>query len=260
MKICRVIFSTNRIEYLTRTLKSQLYLNWEGCEVDSVFIDDYPMGRDDLFIDTLVRKYGYNQVYLHQENLGLSVTWTEFWNLIRDKDYDYVWHQEDDVEILEPIKILDLVALLQQDPGLSQIVLKRQKWYGNELETAARDNDRIFQNYRYEFEKVDFSPMASLYSLDRVKFPYSAFYKKNFPQTNWGDINFNEGMVGKALFMELGLRSGHLKNSNGQNLINHIGEYFTGKRVLPDEPHYYEQFARYDPAKKYNSKTGENWE
>ena len=60
--------------------------------------------------------------------------------------------------------------------------------------------------------------------------------------------------------MELGLKSGHLKNSNGQNLINHIGEYFTGKRVLPDEPHYYEQFARYDPAKKYNSKTGENWE
>jgi hypothetical protein len=259
MKICRVIFSTNRIEYLKRTLTAQQNLNWEECKVDSIFIDDYPTNRDDLFVSQLVRKFGYNEVYLHKQNLGLSVTWTKFWNLIRDRDYDYIWHQEDDVEILEPVRILDLVALLQKNPNFSQVVLKRQKWYPTEEESCAKDTDGIFQNYRCENASLIFSPMASLYSIDRVRFPYSEFYKTNFPDTNLASINFNEGMVGKALAMELGLTSAHLKNSLGGNLVNHIGEYFTGRRVLPNEPNY-EQFAHYDPKKRYNSKTGANWE
>jgi hypothetical protein len=259
MKICQVIFSTNRIEYLKRTLAAQRNLNWEGFTVDRIFIDDYPRGRDDLFLTELVRTYGYNEVHLHQTNLGLSVTWTEFWNLIRDRDYDYVWHQEDDVEILEPIRVMDLVALLQQDPGLSQIVLKRQKWYFNESDSRALDTDWTYLNYRYEKTSLIFSPMASLYSTERVHFPYSDWYKQYYPGTNFSEINLNEGMVGKALAEGFGLVSGHLKASTGANLVNHIGEYFVGKRVLPNEPSY-EQFSRYDPDKKYDSKTGADWE
>jgi hypothetical protein len=258
MKICQVIFSTNRVEYLKRTLKAQHRLNWEGCEVDRIFIDDYPNGRDDLFLTELVKAYGYNETYLHQQNLGLSVTWTEFWNLIRNREYDYVWHQEDDVEILESIKIMDLVVLLQQDPGLSQVVLKRQKWYPNEEESRALPNDWTYLNYRYERGSLIFSPMASLYSTERVRFSYSNWYKQHYPDTNFSEINLNEGMVGKALAEGYGLVSGHLKASTGANLVNHIGEYFVGKRVLPNEPSY-EQFAQYDPDKKYDSKTGAAW-
>ena len=258
MKICQVIFSTNRVEYLKRTLKAQRRLNWEGCEVDRIFIDDYPNGRDDLFLTELVKAYGYNETYLHQQNLGLSVTWTEFWNLIRNRGYDYVWHQEDDVEILESIKIMDLVVLLQQDSGLSQVVLKRQKWYPNEEESRALPNDWTYLNYRYERGSLIFSPMASLYSTERVRFSYSNWYKQHYPDTNFSEINLNEGMVGKALAEGYGLVSGHLKASTGANLVNHIGEYFVGKRVLPNEPSY-EQFAHYDPDKKYDSKTGEVW-
>lgn len=258
MKICQVIFSTNRVEYLKRTLKAQHHLNWEGCEVDKIFIDDYPNSRDDLFLTELVRAYGYTETYLHQQNLGLSVTWTEFWNLIRDRGYDYVWHQEDDVEILESIKIMDLVVLLQQDPGLSQVVLKRQKWYPNEEESRALPNDWTYLNYRYERGSLIFSPMASLYSTERVRFSYSNWYKQHYPNTNFSEINLNEGMVGKALAEGYGLVSGHLKASTGANLVNHIGEYFVGKRVLPNEPSY-EQFAQYDPDKKYDSKTGAAW-
>ena len=258
MKICQVIFSTNRIEYLKRTLKAQHYLNWEGCEVDKIFIDDYPNGRDDLFLSELVKAYEYNEIYLHQQNLGLSVTWTEFWNLIRDRGYDYVWHQEDDVEILESIKIIDLVVLLQQDPGLSQVVLKRQKWYPNEEESQALPNDWTYLNYRYERGSLIFSPMASLYSTERVRFSYSNWYKQHYPDTNFSEINLNEGMVGKALAEGYGLVSGHLKASTGANLVNHIGEYFVGKRVLPNEPSY-EHFAHYDPDKRYDSKTGAAW-
>ena len=78
---------------------AQRHLNWEGCTVDKIFIDDFPAGRNDVFISNLAETFGYKEQYLHKENLGLSVTWSEFWNLIKDRNYDYVWHQEDDVTI-----------------------------------------------------------------------------------------------------------------------------------------------------------------
>ena len=258
MKICRVIFSTNRIEYLTKTLFAQQNLNWQGCEVHSIFIDDYPKGRDDMFITNMVRFFGYKEIYLHQENKGLSVTWSEFWNLIRNRDYDYIWHQEDDIEILEPIKILDLIELLNQDSKASQVVLERQKWYPREEETRALDSDFIFKNYRYDRTSKLFSPMASLYSIDKVRFSYSDWYQTLFPNSKLSKTNLNEGFIGNALVSEFGLCSIHLKNSLGNNIINHIGEYFTGRRVLPNEPNY-EQFSCYDPNKRYDSKTGEDW-
>jgi hypothetical protein len=259
MKICQVIFSTNRIEYLTKTLAAQRLLDFSGCHVDKIFIDDFPKGRDDLFITELVKVYGYKEIYLHRENLGLSVTWTEFWNLVKTRDYDYIWHQEDDVEILQPVKILDLIELLNQDQELSQIVLERQAWYPHEKDPTALDTDHIFKEYRYERESFIFSPLASLYPTSRVHVDYSSWYKKHFPDNNYHKINFNEGMVGKVLINQFNLKSGHLKDKDGKNLVNHIGEYFVGKRVLPDEP-YYEKFSRYIPEQRYNSKTGENWE
>jgi len=258
-KICQVIFSTNRVEYLSRTLIAQQHLNFHGCEVDKIFIDDFPLGRNDLLIRKLVNAFGYHEVYLHEKNQGLSVTWTEFWNLIRDRDYDYVWHQEDDVEILEPVNMLDLIELLQLDPTLSQVVLKRQPWYFSDPAVEAKDTDWTYRKYRYEKNSVIFSPMASLYSIDKARFNYNQWYREHYPSENWHDINFNEGMVGKALYEDTRLISGHLKNEFGNNIVNHIGEYFVGQRVLPNEPHY-DQFAMYNPEKKYNSRNGQEYQ
>lgn len=254
-RVCQVIFSTNRLDYLIPTLEAQRNLDFEGCTVDKIFFDDYPRDRDDKALQELVQSYGYTEVYLHQRNEGLSSTWVEFWNLIRDRDYDYVWQQEDDVEILEPIKVLDLIDLLTKDTMLGQVVLKRQAWYPDEPETQALDSDWFFKQYRYERESLIFSPMASLYAIDKVRFDYSKWYYDRNPADNLHNINWNEGMLGKALWQHFGLVSGHLKTAQGQNLINHIGEYFVGKRALPGEPNY-DRFKAFDPDKKYYSRTG----
>lgn len=263
MKVCQVIFSSNRIEYLMRTLRANRNnLNFEGCNVHKIFIDDYPEGRDDFFIRGLVEMYGFNEIHLHGENRGLSVTWTEFWNLIRDRDFDYVFHQEDDVEILYPVKVMDLISLLQQDLSLSQVVLKRQKWYEEEPETVALPDDWTFHlsdyHYRYEKKSLIFSPMASLYSIERVKFNLKQWLENNYPETNLSSVNLNEGLIGKTFHECSGLVSGHLKHASGKNLINHIGDYFVGKRVLPGEPNY-ERFECFDPLKRYNSRTGSEY-
>lgn len=259
MKICSVIFSSNRIEYLSKTLEARQKINWDGCQVDHILIDDMPYNRHDTLIKKLCYAFNIHEVYLHEENKGLSVTWSEFWKLIADRDYDFVWHMEDDVLITESFQMTDIMGLLLNDPNLTQICLKRQKWYSNEPETTALETDRFWQyHYRYEHDTTIFSPMASLYHMNIVRYPYSKWYKDHYPNTNLSEINLNEGMIGKLWAEEYGMRGGRLKTKDGLPMCHHIGEWFTGKRVLPNEPNY-SDFAKYDPFKKYCSRTGNPW-
>jgi hypothetical protein len=247
-KICQVVFSTNRLEYLIPTLKSQSNLNFYGCEVHKIFIDDYPKTRNDLLISALVNLYGYDELILHKENLGLSATWTEFWNLVKDRDYDYIFHMEDDVEILEPVLVTDLIELLEQDNEISQVQLARQAWYFTDIDPESLETDIVYKNFRYEKGHRIFSPMASLYPLSITKIPYKNYYEHNH----------NEGAVAGILANYYGKTSAKVKNFYGRKIINHIGDWFVGKRVLPNEPGY-EQFSHYDPDVKYNSKDGSKY-
>lgn len=245
-KLCHVIFSTNRLEYLIPTLKSIKNLNFENCDVHRIFIDDYPKTRNNIELTNLVTNYGFNEVILHDENKGLSVTWSEFWELIKDRDYDYVFHQEDDVKILEEVKITDLINLLQHDKQLSQTRLTRQAWYHSEQDPTSLETDFVYKNFRYAKSSLIFSPMASLYSHTLTKIPYRQIH----------NINLNEGMLGNILYRQFGMITGEIKNSQGKNIVEHIGEWFVGKRVIQGEPGY-ENFSRYNPDIKYSSRTGE---
>ena len=248
-KICQVVFSTNRLEYLIPTLGYQRNLNFYGCEVHKIFIDDYPKTRNNTLIRELVKLYGYDEIILHEENKGLSATWTEFWNLIKDRNYDYVFHMEDDVRILETVLVTDLIEILQNDPSMSQVQLARQAWYDHETNPVAEEDDIVYKNFRYKKNSLIFSPMASLYNHNITKINYN----ENC------DYNLNEGLVGKILYEKLGLTSANVKNFHGKNIIEHIGNWFVGKRVLPNEPGY-DRFGHFNPDVKYNSKNGSLYE
>ena len=86
MKVCHVVFSTNRIEFLKKTFKANEKFDYTGLDVHHLFIDDYPMGRDDNFIKEFAESYGYNEIILHKENLGITKTWQELFDLIKDRD------------------------------------------------------------------------------------------------------------------------------------------------------------------------------
>jgi hypothetical protein len=96
--------------------------------------------------------------------------------------------------------------------------------------------------------------------MDRVRFDYKAWYAQAYPNDPvFQQTNINEAIIGKALIEGFGLSAMHLKGRNGQHLIEHIGDYTYGKKVLPHEPGY-EGFARYDPNVKYVSRTGQLYE
>ena len=249
-RICHVVFSTNRIEYLTKTFESQKkYVDYSGVNVHHIFIDDYPLGRDDTYIKSLASLYGYNEIILHTENKGITRTWQEFFDLIKDRNYDYILHNEDDVELLDNIKIIDLIELLKKDNTLSQVQLKRQNWYHYETEPVGpKETDIISNGYRLEKGRF-FSMLFSLYPAWISKIP---FLEKtgNCP---------SEWVVADYLSSNYSLWAAVLKKSDGSPLIKHIGEYTIGKRVEENEIGW-ENFSHLaDPTIKYCSKSGIPW-
>jgi len=249
MKICKVIWSTNRLQYLIRTLDSfKKNLSFGDHEVYGIFIDDYPKDRDDELIRTIAQHYGYDKVVLHQENIGLTATWTETNKILNEIKCDYIWHQEDDVELLYPLEIDTCIDLLKSDDMLSQVSMKRQAWYWGELENpvTVEPDDVEFGNYRYNRKQEHFWTMSSCY-------PY---YISQFPYKEMSGFDTSEGIVMSCLKQYYNLYSAVLKTDQGTEIVNHIGQVTQGKRISKEGDPSYDFFSWMDPLKRYDSRSG----
>jgi hypothetical protein len=119
------------------------------------------------------------------------------------------------------------------------------------------ETDEIFPSFRGEFNdgKVFFTPIASLYPIDRVQFNYHGFYVEHYAhEPIFQNANINEALIGKALLESYGMLSMHLKSREGRNLIEHIGKYTIGQKLLPHEPGF-DAWKHLDPTIKYVSGT-----
>lgn len=254
MNVLHVIFSTNRFCYLARTLASARNLDWTGVNRHGLFFDDYPLNRNDALIQTMAQQAGFDEQILHQENQGLSVTWEELNSILRERNYNYVLHQEDDVELLQTVKVAQLIEIFADNPGLSMIKLKRNVWYEREAQGFydvphnAQQTGEYLLSRNLEGTRDDFNTMFSL---------YPAWIARETTPDRLG-CNPNEGDMAAYLNTHHRLRTATLSNMDGSNIVRHIGEYFQGKRVLEGEPAH-ELFSMYDPEKKYCSRTGKPW-
>ncbi len=244
MKILHVIFSCNRIKYLTKTLDSLKNLDYGDHQVDRLIIDDYPRTRNPAIFNLLCKVHGFNSL-LQPDNLGLSVTWTNFFEFLKNTEYDYILHQEDDVVLLQPTKVDDLIQVLESDPKMASVVLQRQPWYFTETETRVESTDIQVRNYLYSKNIKTFPIIFSLYKKSIVEYPFKDYWK----------FNLNEGMIMVYLSHFEQMYSATLKGLNGENLIEHIGEETKGKRILEGEPNW-EKFAHMDPNRVYSSRNG----
>lgn len=256
MKVCKILWSTNRLEYLIPTLKSQRdMLDFSHCEVDGIFIDDMPKGRHDGTMFELAKAFGYTEIVLHQQNMGLPHMWNSTFDLLKERDYDYVYLSEDDVIFNQPVKIIDLAQILHDNKNFSQVCLTRQKWYDFEEETQALETDIIFNSshslsteYRVELSEAYFWSLASFFPRAIADIPHREVV---------GEKNLSEYVVAASL-KQMNMKTCKLKSSEGHNIVNHIGEYSVGKRAEPGDPRY-EDFAAFHPEKKYSSRHGNLW-
>ena len=244
MKILHVVFSCNRIKYLTKSLESWENLDYGDHQVDRLLIDDYPRNRNEAIFDLLGKAHNFC-FKLNDENLGLSVNWSQFFDWLKTTDYDYVLHQEDDVVLAQPIKIDDLIDALESDPNMASVVLQRQPWYFHEEPSKIEPTDTQIGRYYYSKNTKTFPIIFSLYRKNITEYPFQEYWK----------FNLNEGMIMVYLDWFHKMYSASLKGPIGEALIEHIGEESTGKRLLEGEPNW-ERFSHMDPTRVYSSRDG----
>lgn len=247
INVCQVMFSTNRVDYLNRTLSSiEQNVSYEGINVHKIFIDDYPMGRDDNEITSIAKKYNFNEIILHYTNMGITSTWEEFFQLVKDRNYDYIFHHEDDVELLQKIKLTDMIELLQNNENIYQVQLKRNNWYSHEdnKKYEITESDISFKDYFYEKQTTYFWMLFSMYP----KWVSEIDFKS---KTGWCP---SESVIPWAL-KEKNMVGAILKSKDGFNLVNHFGETTKGKRVNENEPGW-ESFKYAKADRLYYSRNG----
>jgi len=139
-----------------------------------------------------------------------------------------------------------LIDFLEENKEFCQINLKRNPWYDFELNKPAITwEDKFFREYRYDVRDDYFWTMASLYPSWVTKEPVK----------DVEGCNLAEYPVMKYFKEQHKMKMAILKNQDGSNLVEHIGVYSQGKRVLEGEPGW-EGFKWFDPNKRYDSKTG----
>lgn len=248
-KVCQIVFSTNRFPYLNRTLNAMKTLvDVSGIELHKIMIDDYPLNRDDDIVTSFAKRYGFNELILHEKNMGITSTWDHFFQTIKDRDYDYIFHHEDDVEPTQPIKILDMIELLEENKELYQVQLKRNNWYLHENEEfGIKETDVKFKDFYYETQSNYFNMLFSV---------YPAWISREDYKQELG-VCPSEGMISHHLSRKYNMKGAYLKDSQGNFLVNHFGETTRGKRVNDGEPGS-DSFGSkvFDPSRLYNSRTG----
>lgn len=246
MKILHVIFSTNRLKYLTKSINSLNLLDYSGHTVDRLIVDDYPKTRNNRIFELIGAAHNF-KLTLNSENLGLSVNWSNFFDWLATQDYDYILHQEDDVLLNSPVSLNDLLNVLESDQKIASVVLQRQPWYFHEQPFKLEESDIPWNNGQYHYYKntATFPIIFSLYRKSIIEYPFRDYWK----------FNLNEGMIMVYLNHFYQMYSVMLKNSMGGHLIEHIGEESIGKRVLEGEPNW-EQFAHINPDIPHSSRNG----
>ena len=247
MKVTILFFSTSRYEYLFPMLESfEKQLNFEGLDIYKIFIDDYPKNRDMILLEYLKNKYKFDKMILNDKNLGYSVSWKKAWESIPE-DTDYVYHQEDDLEILDKVNVNDMIDILQNsDTELHQVFLKRNIVYSgdndfvrlieeNRLGKETEVNGKSIVTFNHKW----FIPHCTLYPFWITKLPL--------------DHNPQEGVIMKSILIHKpGSQSAMFGKRLDKNRIQHIGEYNQGQKCLEGEPGY-TVFGKYDKDKSYYS-------
>ena len=173
-KIAVIIMSTNRYDYLERTLDSlKKRVSFAGCCLaDIIVIDDYPARRDALWMKRLESTYGITRVIEHESNQGLPKTWKHAWDIVRaETSYEWIFQVEDDVEFVKDLGIKDLLEAYVTSPvPLTQLALKRQPCYDDAVDIVTHVNSGLHGTEHPGFvtQSRYFMTMAALYPREIV--------------------------------------------------------------------------------------------
>lgn len=124
MNVALVVITDGRGEYLERCLPTLPALQ------HSILIDDSGDEEYGKWCDML----DFDQIVHHSRRCGLAASVKTAWSTVsRSTDAEHIFHVEEDFTFPQPPPVDEMADLLNGDPWLAQVVLKRQAWSPEEM-------------------------------------------------------------------------------------------------------------------------------
>jgi hypothetical protein len=146
------------------------------------------------------------------------------WHRILDEtDADWVFHAESDFSYNEPVPLERMIAALDSDPELAQIVLKRQPW--NALEHAAGG---IVEQHPDDYtERI--MPTGDVITTHRRFFSTNpCVYRASLCQLGWPQEPQSEGVFTHRLLRDPYRHFAFWGRKFDPPLVHHVGEVRAG--------------------------------
>lgn len=179
---------------------------------------------DAEYAEWLNAKYGDEyEIFSTGRRSGFGGAIISAWKQLQNDDNEWVFHLEDDFVFQEVVPLVEMMTVMDQNPHLVQMALRRQAW--NEQEKAAggiveQDPDSYTERdngiHRWLEHTKFFTTNPSLYR------------KSLTVEHPWPTGNNSEGMYGISLFSDGIHKSGYWGEKASAPKCLHIGEFRNG--------------------------------
>lgn len=144
------------------------------------------------------------------------------WAHITDREERFVFHLEDDFTFNEQIPLPDMARVLDRNPHLVQLALRRQPW--NAEEAAAGG---IIEQHPDSYTEC--SDGVSTWLEHRRFFTTNpSLYRRNLCAGGWPEGEQSEGRFGLDLCADPDVRFGYWGARSSEPKTHHVGDYRNG--------------------------------
>lgn len=217
--IALIVMTDGRRDCITQTMAA-LEANLVGPITRRIMHDDSgdPDHRDWLF-----NAYPNYEPWWSEQRLGFAGAYRSTWESLRFVPEPLIFSIEDDMVINRPVDVAAMAAVLDANPHLVQMALRRQPW--NPVEVAAGGVVEVNPaSYQEQTNGTDvwlehrlfFSTNCSLYRRGLIM------------DRDWPDGADSEGRFGIDLFQDPVVRAGYWGSWDSGEWINHIGTQRAG--------------------------------
>lgn len=214
-KVALLLMTDGRRECIRQTVPSALSM-LEGPITHRIICDD---SGDEEYRNWLCASFPTFTILPLVKRQGFGGSIRRAWWFLSSMDIDYIFHLEDDFLFNETIYLDPMIKVLENNPHLYQIVLRRQAWSSEEKIAGGvieKHPDAYIQKETWLEHRLYFTTNPGL-------------YRKSLLEIGWPDGIHSEGMfTHKILNMDSNAQFGLWGQRTDKPRVHHIGDVRIG--------------------------------
>lgn len=162
MTVALLVMTDGRREYIRDTIRSA------SCNLEGPFgpLFMYDDSADEANHEWLRNNFPSFKLFYKETRQGFGGAINSAWEFMKDYEFEYIFHLEDDFTFNRKIPVDDMIQKLVENPNVYQMALRRQAWNREEMRVGGviqRWPDQFHQQNGFMTHRLFFTTNPSLY-------------------------------------------------------------------------------------------------